>query len=163
MKNKSRLFWYYWIDISKKWEIFFSNCVAFALLKVRNVYFPTKKVSKFMVRLKLNFHSWHKTPQPVVPYVFHMTLVSIIPPMNESLWNQFHSERKGLPRVIPRWIPRQHVLKRYVLRNQPNYRSKVLSVLEACFDLISSPSLRWKFKSWAGKLLKIWRFQILHK
>ena len=33
---------------------------------------------------------------------------------------------------------------------------KVLSLLKACFDLISSPSLPWKFKSWTGKLLKIW-------
>ena len=33
--------------------------------------------------------------------------------------------------------------------------SKVLSLLEPCFDLISSPSLLWKFKSWVGKLLKI--------
>ena len=47
--------------------------------------------------------------------------------MNESLWNQFHSERKGLPRVIPRWIPRQHVLKRYV-RNQLYYRSTYVLV-----------------------------------
>ena len=57
---------------------------------------------------------------------------------------------------------------------------KVLSLLEACFDLTSSPSLPWKFKSWAWKLLKICgsnprserskkflsfsvHFQILHK
>ena len=65
-------------------------------------------------------------------YLFHMTLVSIIPPMNESLWNQFHSERKGLPRVIPRWIPRQHVLKRYV--------RKVEKFQLPCLDLILSPS-----------------------
>ena len=34
--------------------------------------------------------------------------------------------------------------------------SKVLSLLEACFDLISGSSLSIKFKSWAGKLPKIW-------
>ena len=33
---------------------------------------------------------------------------------------------------------------------------KVISLLEACFDLISSSSLPWKFESWARKLLNIW-------
>ena len=33
---------------------------------------------------------------------------------------------------------------------------KVLSFLEACFDLILSSLLSMKFKSWEGKLLKIW-------
>ena len=35
-------------------------------------------------------------------------------------------------------------------------KGKVLSFLEACFDLISSPSLSMKILSWAGKLLEIW-------
>ena len=34
---------------------------------------------------------------------------------------------------------------------------KVLSLLEACFLIWSgAPHFPWKFKSWAGKLLKIW-------
>ena len=33
---------------------------------------------------------------------------------------------------------------------------KVLSLLEACFDLISSPSLSMKIQIITGKLLKIW-------
>ena len=38
----------------------------------------------------------------------------------------------------------------------PQSKFKVLFILEACFDLILSPSLPWKFKSWVEKLLKIW-------
>ena len=37
-----------------------------------------------------------------------------------------------------------------------SFVTKVLSLLEACFDLILGSSLHIKFKSWAGELLKIW-------
>ena len=48
--------------------------------------------------------------------------------------------------------------KKHCIWKEFGFRSKVLSLLEACFILIWSraPHLPWKYKSWAGKLLKIW-------
>ena len=37
-----------------------------------------------------------------------------------------------------------------------SHESKVLFLLETCFDLTRPPHFPSKFKSWAGKLLKIW-------
>ena len=65
--------------------------------------------------------------------------------------------------IISKYYPISLLFLQYIDLNNQTWQSnrlfwfKVLSLLEPCFDFISSkPLLLWKFKSWAGKILKIW-------
>ena len=89
---------------------------------------------------------------------FHMTLVSIIH-MNESLWNQFHSERKGLlptcrPQAIPQWIPR-HTTRKYMC----NW--KEISITRQFYSVVNLAPRKKRNEMYEILFVKFWSIKCL--